>query len=41
MSEEFWVENVIRVLSGEGIMCVKHMVYETGKEEGDILNGRK
>ena len=31
----------MRVLSGEGIMCVKHIVEERGKEEGDILNGCK
>ena len=38
-SEKFIKKNVIRVLSGEGIMCVKHMVYERGKEEGDTQNG--
>ena len=31
--------NFTRVLSVEGIMCVKYMVYERGKEEGDIENG--
>ena len=40
-SEEFGWKSVIRVLSGEGIMCVKYMVYERGKEEGDIQNGGK
>ena len=29
----------MRVLSGEGIMCVKYMAKESGKEEGDIQNG--
>ena len=41
MSEEFGWKNVIRVLSGEGIMCVKYMVCERGKEEGGIWNVRK
>ena len=31
--------HAISVLSGDGIMCVKYMVYERGKEEGDIQNG--
>ena len=31
MSEQFGRKNVIRVLLGEGIMCVKYMVYESGK----------
>ena len=32
--------NVIRVLCGEGVMCVKYMVYERGIEQGDIQNGK-
>ena len=37
-SEEFG-RNVIGVLFLERIMCVKYMVYERGREEGDIQNG--
>ena len=40
-SEEFRRKNVVRVLSGEEIMCIKYMISERGKEEGDIQNGRK
>ena len=35
------MKNVIGVFSGEGIMCVRYMVYEIGKEEGDIQDWRK
>ena len=38
-SEEFGIKNVARFLSGEGIMHVKNMVYERGKEQGDNRNG--
>ena len=34
-------KNVTKVLSEERIMCVKYMVYETGKMEGDIDTERK
>ena len=27
--------------SGDGIMCVKYVVFERGKGEDDILNGLK
>ena len=38
MSEEFGRKNVIGVLSGEEIMCIKNIVCERGGDESDIEN---
>ena len=36
LSQKNLEERMLLVLSEEGIMCVKYVVYERGKEEGDI-----